>query len=119
MRHAASAILLLLTALAIGQSSPSRQPQAAASATPVHRPNIPEKFTNLQVLPADITRPELLPIMKGFCKTFNVRCAHCHVATDDLSEANFPDDSKPTKLQARELLRAIRATLKAQRQPPK
>ena|SRR5947209_17666069 len=68
---------------------------------------IPDTFTNLQVLPKNISKPDLVDIMKGFCKTFKVRCSYCHVATDDLSQADFPSDEKGTKKEARELLRGI------------
>jgi hypothetical protein len=72
---------------------------------PPQRPSIPDKFTNLQVLPKTISKPELVGIMKQFCITFKVRCSYCHVANDDLSDANFAADDKPTKADARDLLR--------------
>ncbi len=78
-------------------------------ATPSQGPNIPDKYTNLQVLPKTISKPELVGIMKQFCITFKVRCSYCHVANDDLSEANFAADDKPTKADARDLLRKILA----------
>lgn len=72
------------------------------------QPVIPDKYTNLKVLPPKITKAELLPIMKGFCITFQQRCSYCHVATDDLSSADFASDAKSNKISARELLRLIR-----------
>jgi len=39
----------------------------------------PEKFTNLKVLPMDISRKELESTMRGFAFALNVRCNHCHV----------------------------------------
>ena len=71
-------------------------------------PVIPDKYTNLKVVPSDITKAQLLPIMKGFAKSSGHRCSYCHVATDDLSSADFPSDEKPAKSEARELLRLIR-----------
>ena len=76
-------------------------------ATPAAGPVIPDKYTNLQVLPKEIQKSDLMAVMKGFSMTFKVRCSHCHVATDDLSSADFPSDEKPTKQSARELLRKI------------
>lgn len=110
MKH----VLVLLFVLGIGgsglysqsdvkpadQTNPPK-PQAAA------KPVIPDKFINLQVLPKNIEKSELMGIMKGFCMTFKVRCSHCHVATDDLSSADFPSDEKATKQSARELLRNL------------
>ena len=72
---------------------------------PPQAPKIPDKFTNLQVLRKTISKPELVGIMKQFCITFKVRCSYCHVANDDLSDANFAADDKPTKADARDLLR--------------
>jgi hypothetical protein len=71
-------------------------------------PVIPDKYTNLKVLPPEITKAQLLPIMKGFCKSSGHRCSYCHIATDDLSSADFASDEKPAKSEARELLRLIR-----------
>jgi hypothetical protein len=50
--------------------------------------------------------------MKSFAITFEKRCSFCHVATDDLSEADFASDEKENKKKARELLQFIRDTQK-------
>jgi len=71
-------------------------------------PSSPDKYTNLKVLPSEITKAQLLPIMKGFAKSSGHRCSYCHVATDDLSSADFASDEKPAKAEARELLRLVR-----------
>lgn len=71
-------------------------------------PVIPDKYTNLKVLPANITKAQLLPIMKGFCTSSGHRCSYCHAVTDDLSSGDFASDEKPPKKEARELLRLIR-----------
>jgi hypothetical protein len=104
--RAVSALGALMLTLSLGEFAnwgfSQDQPKA---------PVIPDKYTNLKVLPQDITKAELLPIMKGFCKSSGHRCSYCHVATDDLSSADFASDEKPAKSEARELLRLIR-TLK-------
>jgi thioredoxin reductase len=67
---------------------------------------IPAKFTNLQVLPKDIQRPELLATMKNFALNLGVRCEHCHVGEgNDLSKFDFAADTKPAKATARRMLR--------------
>ncbi|MGH9775822.1 MAG: photosynthetic reaction center cytochrome c subunit family protein [Candidatus Acidiferrales bacterium] len=98
------ALLLLGTgALLIASGlAPSASPQEQHKA-----PVIPDKYTNLKVLPADITKAQLLPIMKGFCITFEKRCSYCHAVTDDLTSGDFASDEKPSKVVARDLLRAI------------
>jgi hypothetical protein len=50
--------------------------------------------------------------MKQFAITFKVRCSYCHAVSDDLSEGSFASDEKPTKEEARKLMRLIhQATL--------
>jgi hypothetical protein len=39
----------------------------------------PDKFTNLKVLPKDISKRELESTMRGFAFALSVRCDHCHV----------------------------------------
>ncbi|MGH9777395.1 MAG: hypothetical protein ACRD5I_03195, partial [Candidatus Acidiferrales bacterium] len=103
------AVVLLAAAGLIGAQAPPTQPQ---DERPARRSLVPDTFTNLQVLPKDIGKPELVRIMKGFSLTFDKNCSFCHVATDDLSEADFAADEKETKKKARELLRWIRETQK-------
>jgi hypothetical protein len=44
--------------------------------------------------------------MKQFAVTMKVRCSYCHAVSDDL-EGNFASDEKPTKEEARKLMRLI------------
>ncbi len=76
------------------------------AAVSLHAQNpIPEKFTNLQVLPKDTTRQNLLPVMKNFAQNLGVRCEHCHVGEgNDLSKFDFASDAKPAKATARRML---------------
>lgn len=111
-RNLVLAALLVVVALVVAaQQQPSTPPQAQKR--PMQNP-IPDTFTNLQVLPKDIAKADLVQIMKGFCVTFEKRCSYCHVATDDLSQADFASDEKETKKKARELLHFI---LEAQKKP--
>jgi hypothetical protein len=73
------------------------------------RAQIPEKFENLKVLPADITRPQLLQVMRGFALGLGVRCQFCHVGEEGqpLSTFDFKSDEKPTKRTARVMLRMV------------
>ncbi len=88
------------------------QQTAPTQAAPPKPPNIPDHFTNLTVLPTTITKPELIAVMKQFAITFKVRCSYCHAVSDDLSEGSFASDEKPTKEEARKLMRLIhQATL--------
>lgn len=64
---------------------------------------IPDKFTNLKVLPKDISKPVLVETMRGFCTALGVRCWHCHVGEEGkpFDQWNFPSDAKPAKNTAR------------------
>lgn len=76
----------------------------------VVEPQIPQRFENLQVLPPDIPRRELVETMKGFTAALGVRCQHCHVGEgDDLSTFDFPADTKPEKRAARVMIEMVRA----------
>jgi hypothetical protein len=70
---------------------------------------IPEKFTNLKVLPQDISRDSLIQIMRGFSLSLNVRCQYCHVGGDGVSfqGVTFEKDDDPHKLKARFMLRMV------------
>jgi tetratricopeptide (TPR) repeat protein len=71
----------------------------------------PEKFTNLKVLPKDISRAELQSTMRGFAFALNVRCDHCHVekAGGKKFEMDFAADDKDAKKTARVMLEMIAA----------
>jgi len=99
-------------AMPAAPSQPAAESQAPSKAPAKQRSLVPDTFTNLQVLPKDIAKQDLVAIMKSFSFTTDQRCNFCHVATDDLSEADFPSDEKEQKKKARELLRAIFAVRK-------
>ena len=73
---------------------------------------IPEKFENLQVLPKDISRQQLVQVMRGFTSALGVRCTYCHVnngAESDLSTFDFKADDKPAKRTARVMMNMVHA----------
>src|SRR5262245_49910175 len=97
---------VMLSAIVIASAQEPQQSPARPKSNP-----IPDHFVNLQVLPKDIKKPQLVGIMKQFCMTFNVRCLHCHAVSDDLVQGSFDSDEKESKHKARELLKMIYATL--------
>jgi hypothetical protein len=102
----------LLICLTLAAQEPTTNPPQTAPAAPAKRPNIPDKFTNLSVLPTTITKPELMGVMKQFSITMKVRCSYCHAVSDDLSEGSFASDEKSTKEDTRKLIRFLhQATL--------
>ena len=58
--------------------------------------------TNLKVLPANSTRPEVIQVMRGFTAALGVQCAFCHV------QGNFASDDNPKKNMARMMLTMAR-----------
>lgn len=70
---------------------------------------LPDKFTNLQVLPQDIGKGELVQTMKGFALGLGVRCTHCHVGEEGqpLSTYDFASDAKAPKKSARTMLQMV------------
>ncbi len=66
---------------------------------------IPDKFENLQVLPKDTSRMDLINTMKDFTFALGTRCWYCHDGEgDDLSTFNFASDVKPAKAAARSMM---------------
>jgi hypothetical protein len=64
---------------------------------------------NLQVLPKDMARAQVLQIMQNFSAALGVTCNHCHVfngAGDPMND--FAGDTKPTKNVARAMMRMVR-----------
>jgi tetratricopeptide (TPR) repeat protein len=68
------------------------------------RAQVPDKFTNLQVFPKDISSKELISTMRGFCFSLGVRCEYCHAG-----KMNFASDEVQTKSTARNMLRMVAA----------
>jgi len=68
------------------------------------RAQVPDKFTNLQVFPKDISSKELISTMRGFCFSLGVRCEYCHAG-----KVNFASDELKTKSTARNMLRMVEA----------
>jgi hypothetical protein len=69
---------------------------------------LPQKFTNLKVLPADMAPRDLINVMKQFTSDLGVRCEHCHVGEgNDLSKFDFVSDARPAKVSARVMLKMV------------
>lgn len=71
---------------------------------------LPDSFTNLKVLPRNISREDLLATMRGFTDALGVRCGDCHVRKGEGRDArfDFPSDDKVMKRRARVMLRMVR-----------
>lgn len=67
----------------------------------------PEGFKNLQVLPKDIPRAELLGMMRRFSTSLGVQCSDCHVVKNP---GQFPEQLDPS-LDDKEMKRVARQML--------
>ena len=69
----------------------------------VYKTRAQDQYKNLQILPKDISKDQLVEIMKSFTHGLGVRCIFCHEGEDGqpLSTYNFESDKKPEKLKAR------------------
>lgn len=93
---------ILSLVLVLGCTAMQQNPPAAA-------PAATSEFKNLQVLPRDIQRDELIATMRGFTRGLGVKCNHCHVvaATEPKEQLDFPADDKEAKRIARVMLRMV------------
>lgn len=89
MRALPIAALLFAACAPVNTTAPAAAPQAAAQAPSA------AGFKNLQVLPRDITRDQLLAVMRGFTRSLGVRCNYCHVVT--ATEPKEELDFRPTR----------------------
>ena len=100
-----SRIAILILAVLLGPHPAAQTPppqQMPAPGTPRWQPPDP---TNLQVLPKDIPKPQLVRVMRSFAMGLGVRCEHCHVGEgNDLSTFDFASDTKPEKVTARRMI---------------
>jgi hypothetical protein len=93
---AAVVILALATAsvVATGQT-----PGAGRGAAPAQEPP-----KNLQVLPKDMPRPQVIAVMQAFTAGLGVGCTHCHVEVPG-AQPDFASDDKPEKKTGRVMMR--------------
>jgi hypothetical protein len=107
MRSRVPAFGLALAAAAFGFSVAAAQ---TASPAPAARPpSGGAAFKNLQVLPKDIDRQQLLSTMRFFSQSLGVRCTFCHVGAEGQppSTYDFASDAKKEKLIARKMLTMV------------
>jgi len=68
----------------------------------------PDKYTNLKVLPKDISKHEMESTMRGFAFALGVRCDHCHVEKKAPEHGfDFAADDQEEKKTARLMLQMV------------
>ena len=70
---------------------------------------IPQEFTNLSVLDEDISRGELVGIMRQYAGALGVRCNYCHLGDDpnDFTGYDFASDERDPKVVARGMMEMV------------
>lgn len=70
----------------------------------------PDKYTNLKVLPKDISKHDMESTMRSFAFGLGVRCEHCHVEKKAPEHGfDFAADDKEAKKTARVMLQMVAA----------
>ncbi|MGZ4816765.1 MAG: c-type cytochrome [Terriglobales bacterium] len=92
-----AAVVLIASVRPAVSQAPQQEPR--------HRMPIPDKFTNLQVLPKDIPKDDLVQTMRTFSRSLGVRCDFCHEFQDD--NPDFASDKKDEKNAARNMMRMV------------
>jgi len=90
----------LLTALAATAASA----QTPAPPAGGQRAGGPPPPSNLQVLPKDTPREQLLAAMQQFTVSLGVQCNYCHVQEGRGGRNDMASDEKPTKKTARQMM---------------
>ena len=95
------AVLLAIVALSLACTNSPRS-AAVVPATTLRNP----EFKNVQVLSHEMSREELILVMRRFTQALGVGCDHCHVvtATTPRQQFDFPSDAKETKRVARVMI---------------
>lgn len=93
-----------LVVLTIASLTTVAAPLAAQGGGPPQQQGPPK---NLQVLPKDMPRGQVVQIMRGVAGALGVRCDYCHVEGPDktFQTMDFASDEKDTKKTAREMMK--------------
>ena len=92
-RPAAALAMLVST----GGWAVAQTPAAGAQAAPA-------PMTNLQIIPKDTPRPQVLQQMQNIAAALGVQCSYCHVMEGRGGRTDMAADDKPTKKAARGMM---------------
>jgi hypothetical protein len=92
---------LFVAAVLVVPALASAQPAAAGGG---QRAGGPPPMTNLQILPKDSSREQVLTTMAAFTSALGVQCNYCHVQEGRGGRNDFAADDKPTKKAARGMM---------------
>jgi len=107
MRLSRAIFLTFLTVAALmflkAAGEAAQQPQAGGQPGGPGR-GTPPPPQNLQILPKDIAREQLLNIMRGMAQGLGVQCSYCHIAEGRGGLNDFATDEKQPKKTARVMM---------------
>ncbi len=90
---------LLATLMISASAAGAQQPPAGGQ-----RAGGPPPMTNLQILPKDSSREQVLTTMAAFTAALGVQCNYCHVQEGRGGRNDMAADEKPTKKAARAMM---------------
>lgn len=93
-------IVVLTGALASAQQPPAGGGQRAGGPGGGQQP----PMTNLQIIPKDTPRPQVIQTMQATAASLGVQCNYCHVQEGRGGRNDFATDEKPTKKAARGMM---------------
>jgi hypothetical protein len=94
----------ILTASVAGLFAQAPAQGGGAPAGAAGRGQAPPPPQNLQVLPKDIAREELIATMRGYTAGLGVQCNYCHVQEGRGGRNDFATDEKAPKKTARVMI---------------
>jgi hypothetical protein len=98
-------VAAIILTMSVGTALLAQAPAQGGAAAPAQgRGGPPPPPQNLQILPKDIPRAELLATMRGFTAGLGVMCNYCHVQEGQGGRNDFATDEKPPKKTARVMM---------------
>ena len=89
---------IALGLVSIASLAAAQAPAAGAQAAPA------PAMTNLQIIPKDTPRPQVLATMQAFTQSLGVQCNYCHVFEGRGGRNDMASDEKPAKKAARGMM---------------
>lgn len=88
----------LVCVLALASAAAAQTPPAGGGQAP------PPPMTNLQILPKDMPRPQVIAQMQAIAGALGVQCSYCHVQEGRGGRNDMASDEKPAKKAARGMM---------------
>jgi len=99
------AALAVGVGLFVASSAVAQQPPPAGTAAGAgQRAGGPPPMTNLQIIPKDAPREQVLATMQSIAAALGVQCNYCHVMEGRGGRNDMASDEKPTKKTARQMM---------------